>query len=130
MRGHGDRVTALAEAIALRLGWDAQRVDGLRYAGPLHDIGKVAVPYMILSKRAPLTPDERIEIQRHPAAGASLVEPIRSARAALPYVLYHHERWDGGGYPSGLRGGEIPIEARVLAVADAFDAMTSARPYL
>src|SRR5207237_594792 len=64
-----------------------------------------------------------------PGAGASLVEPIRSARRALPYVLYHHERWDGGGYPTGMRGGEIPIEARVIAVADAFDAMTSPRPY-
>jgi HD-GYP domain-containing protein (c-di-GMP phosphodiesterase class II) len=129
MRGHGDRVTALAEAVAVRLCWDAERLDALRYAGPLHDIGKVAVPPEILAKRAPLTPDERIVIQRHPSAGASLVEPIRSARAALPYVLYHHERWDGGGYPNGMRGGEIPIEARVLAVADAFDAMTSPRPY-
>jgi HD-GYP domain-containing protein (c-di-GMP phosphodiesterase class II) len=129
MRGHGDRVTALAEAIALRLGWDADRLATLHYAGPLHDIGKVAVPRQILAKRAPLTPDERVEIQRHPGAGASLVVPIRSARGALPYVLYHHERWDGGGYPTGMRGGEIPIEARVIAVADAFDAMTSPRPY-
>jgi HD-GYP domain-containing protein (c-di-GMP phosphodiesterase class II) len=129
MRGHGDRVTALAEAIALRLGWDSGRLDTLRYAGPLHDIGKVAVPREILAKRAPLTPEERIEIQRHPAAGAALVQPIRSARPALPYVLHHHERWDGGGYPDGIRGRAIPIEARVISVADAFDAMTSTRPY-
>jgi HD-GYP domain-containing protein (c-di-GMP phosphodiesterase class II) len=129
MRGHGERVTALAEAVALRLGWDAERLSTLRYACPLHDVGKVAVPAWILSKRARLTPDERVQIQRHTAAGACLVEPIRSARRALPYVLYHHERWDGGGYPEGMRGGEIPLEARVLAVADAFDAMTSPRPY-
>jgi HD-GYP domain-containing protein (c-di-GMP phosphodiesterase class II) len=129
MRGHGDRVTALAEAVALRLGWASDRLETLRYAAPLHDIGKVAVPREILAKRAPLTPDERIQIQLHPAAGARLVEPIRSARGALPYVLHHHERWDGGGYPHGMRGGEIPLEARVLAVADAFDAMTSPRPY-
>jgi HD-GYP domain-containing protein (c-di-GMP phosphodiesterase class II) len=129
MRGHGERVSALAEAIALRLDWDAGRLETLRYAAPFHDVGKIAVPYEILEKRAPLTPDERIEIQRHPTAGASLVEQIRSARRALPYVLYHHERWDGGGYPHGIRGREIPEEARVLAVADAFDAMTSVRPY-
>jgi HD-GYP domain-containing protein (c-di-GMP phosphodiesterase class II) len=129
MRGHGDRVAALAEAVALRLGWDAERLDTLRFAAPIHDVGKVAVPQQILAKRTPLTPDERIAIQRHPAAGAFLVEPIAAARRALPYVLFHHERWDGGGYPNGARGGEIPIEARVLAVADAFDAMTSARPY-
>jgi HD-GYP domain-containing protein (c-di-GMP phosphodiesterase class II) len=129
MRGHGDRVAALAEAVAIRLDWDAARLETLRYAAPLHDIGKVAVPREILAKRAPLTPDERVEIQRHPTAGAQLVEPIRSARAALPYVLYHHERWDGGGYPIGLSGRQIPAEARVLAVADAFDAMTSPRPY-
>jgi HD-GYP domain-containing protein (c-di-GMP phosphodiesterase class II) len=129
MRGHGERVTALAEAIALRLGWDADRLSTLRYSAPLHDIGKVVVPQEILAKRSALTPDERIEVQRHPAAGARLVEPIRIARRALPYVLYHHERWDGSGYPTGIRGGEIPIEARVIAVADAFDAMTSPRPY-
>jgi HD-GYP domain-containing protein (c-di-GMP phosphodiesterase class II) len=129
MRGHGERVAALAEAIAVKLEWDAARIEMLRYAAPLHDVGKVAVPYEILEKRAPLTPEERIEIQRHPSAGASLVEQIRSARGALPYVLYHHERWDGGGYPHGMRGREIPEEARVLAVADAFDAMTSVRPY-
>jgi HD-GYP domain-containing protein (c-di-GMP phosphodiesterase class II) len=129
MKGHGARVTALAEAIAVRLGWSAAQLALLRVAGPLHDIGKIAVSSSILSKRAPLTPEERLEVQRHPAAGASLVEPIRAARPALPYVLYHHERWDGGGYPEGLSGRQIPIEARVLAVADAFDAMTSNRPY-
>jgi HD-GYP domain-containing protein (c-di-GMP phosphodiesterase class II) len=128
-KGHGARVTAFAEAIALRLGWTREQLALLHFAGPLHDIGKVAVSASILSKRAPLTPEERIEVQRHPAAGAALVEPISKARPTLPYVLYHHERWDGGGYPNGLGGREIPIEARVLAVADAFDAMTSARPY-
>jgi putative nucleotidyltransferase with HDIG domain len=129
MRGHGERVAALAEAVACRLGWNVAQVETLRRAAPLHDIGKVAVRREVLTKRAPLTPDERIEIQRHPRAGAALVEPIRSARCALPYVLHHHERWDGGGYPEGIHGRQIPIEARVLAVADAFDAMTSTRPY-
>jgi len=129
MRGHGERVAALAEAVARRLGWSEEKLDELRYAALLHDIGKVSVSADILSKRAPLTPEERVEVQSHPVAGAKLLEGIRSAAAALPYVLHHHERWDGGGYPDGLKGKEIPIEARVLAVADAFDAMTSPRPY-
>jgi HD-GYP domain-containing protein (c-di-GMP phosphodiesterase class II) len=101
----------------------------LRFAAPLHDIGKVAVPARVLAKRLPLDAYELEQIRRHPLAGASLVRPIRSAQPALPYVLHHHERWDGGGYPNGLSGCAIPIEARVLAVADAFDAMTSPRPY-
>ena len=129
MRGHGERVTAFAEAVALRLGWGEEKLDELRFAAPLHDIGKVSVPAAILSKRAPLTPEERLEVQAHPVAGARLIEGIRSAVSARPYVLHHHERWDGGGYPHGLKGREIPVEARVLAVADAFDAMTSPRPY-
>jgi HD-GYP domain-containing protein (c-di-GMP phosphodiesterase class II) len=127
--GHGERVAALAEAVAVRLGWGEQRLAELRFAAPLHDIGKVAVSAKILSKRTALTPEERIEMQRHPVAGAELLEELRTANVALPYVLYHHERWDGGGYPTGRRGAEIPIEGRILAVADAFDAMTSTRPY-
>jgi HD-GYP domain-containing protein (c-di-GMP phosphodiesterase class II) len=128
-RGHGERVMALAEAVAVRLGWGEQKLAELRFAAPLHDIGKIAVSASILAKKAPLTPEERIEVQQHPAAGARLLDGIRSAKIALPYVLYHHERWDGGGYPAGLKGKEIPLEGRVLAVADAFDAMTSVRHY-
>ena len=127
--GHGARVSALAEPVALRLGWDRQRVKTLRTAAPLHDIGKVKVRPQILSKPGPLTPEEREEVQRHPEAGAQLVLPLRRFHDALPYVLFHHERWDGGGYPAGLSGRGIPAEARVLAVADTFDAMTSTRPY-
>jgi HD-GYP domain-containing protein (c-di-GMP phosphodiesterase class II) len=127
--GHGERVAALAEAVAQRLGWEEQRLEQLRRAAPLHDIGKVAVPQEILAKRAPLTRAELACIRCHPAAGAGLVRPIAAARAALPYVLFHHERWDGRGYPAGLTRYAIPAEARVLAVADAFDAMTSPRPY-
>jgi len=129
MQGHGDRVTALAEPVARRLGWDAERLAGLRLGAPLHDIGKVAIRPDLLRKAGPLTMAELAEIRVHPTAGAALVTPSRAARQALPYVLFHHERWDGGGYPSGLRGRSIPLEARLLAVADAFDAMTSPRPY-
>jgi HD-GYP domain-containing protein (c-di-GMP phosphodiesterase class II) len=128
-QGHGARVTALAEPVARRLGWDTARLASLRFGAPLHDIGKVAIDRNLLRKPGPLTLDELGEIRRHPRAGAELVLPIRSAHGALPYVLFHHERWDGSGYPSGLRGSSIPLEARLLAVADAFDAMTSARPY-
>lgn len=128
-QGHGARVAALAQPVAHRLGWDRDRIAGLRRGGLLHDIGKVSVRREVLLKAGPLTLEERAEIRRHPRAGASLVLPLRTACAALPYVLFHHERWDGGGYPSGIRGRSIPAEARLLAIADAFDAMTSARPY-
>jgi HD-GYP domain-containing protein (c-di-GMP phosphodiesterase class II) len=128
-QGHGARVAALAEPVARRLGWDAERIATLRFGAPLHDVGKVAIRRDVLCKPGPLTVDELAEIRIHPTAGAALVLPLRSARQALPYVLFHHERWDGGGYPSGIRGRSIPLEARLLAVADAFDAMTSLRPY-
>ena len=127
--GHGARVAALAEPIARRLGWEDERIASLRFGAPLHDIGKVAVRRDVLRKPGPLTLDELAEIRTHPRAGAELVLPIRTAHAALPYVLFHHERWDGKGYPSGIRGRAIPLEARLLAVTDAFDAMTSSRPY-
>ena len=128
-QGHGARVAALAEPVAARLGWDRERIAGLRRAAPLHDIGKVTVRPEVIGKPGPLTLAEQLEIRRHPTAGAQLVTSLRTARAILPYVLFHHERWDGGGYPAGLHGRSIPIEARVLAVADAFDAMISPRPY-
>ena len=128
-RGHGARVAALAEPVALRLGWDRERIRSLRYAAPIHDVGKVKVRREVLGKPGPLTLEEQDEIRRHPVAGARLVLPLRSARHALPYVLFHHEHWDGCGYPAGLSRRSIPLEARLLAVADAFDAMISPRPY-
>jgi putative nucleotidyltransferase with HDIG domain len=127
--GHGARVAALAEPVARRLGWDAERLAALRFGAMLHDIGKVTVRAETLRKAGPMTIAELTEIRTHPTAGAALVAPLRSARHAVPYVLFHHERWDGDGYPSGLRGGAIPLEARLVGVADAFDAMTSVRPY-
>jgi HD-GYP domain-containing protein (c-di-GMP phosphodiesterase class II) len=127
--GHGARVAALAEPVALELGWDRERIKSLRWAAPLHDVGKVKVRPQVLGKKGPLTLDELAEIRRHPADGARLVFPLRRFHDALPYVLFHHERWDGGGYPAGLSGRRIPVEARILAIADAFDAMISPRPY-
>jgi HD-GYP domain-containing protein (c-di-GMP phosphodiesterase class II) len=128
-QGHGARVAALAEPVARRLGWAEARIAALRFGAPLHDIGKVTVREELLRHAGPLTRAEQIEIRIHPTAGAALVAPLRFARHALSYVLFHHERWDGEGYPSGLRGRAIPLEARLLGVADAFDAMTSARAY-
>jgi HD-GYP domain-containing protein (c-di-GMP phosphodiesterase class II) len=128
-RGHSARVTTLADAVARRLGWSEALLAELHVGGPLHDVGKLSIPGRILRKPGPLTPAELEEIRSHPETGARLIESIESARCALPYVLHHHERWDGTGYPHALAGGRIPLEARVLAVADAFDAMTSHRPY-
>jgi putative nucleotidyltransferase with HDIG domain len=128
-RGHSSRVTELAEAVARRLGWSEERIESLRLGGPLHDIGKLAVSHEVLHKEGRLDAAELAEIRQHPKAGAKLLLRVAALRAAIPYVLYHHERWDGTGYPSGKAGEEIPLEARVLAVADAFDAMTSDRPY-
>jgi len=127
--GHGARVAALAEPVARELGWDRERIRSLRWAAPLHDVGKVKVRPQLLGKAGPLTLEEMAEIRSHPKAGAELVVEMRRFHDALPYVLFHHERWDGGGYPAGLSGRRIPVEARILAIADAFDAMISPRPY-
>jgi HD-GYP domain-containing protein (c-di-GMP phosphodiesterase class II) len=128
-QGHGARVAAFAEPLAHRLGWTAERIAALRFGAVHHDIGKVVVRRDVLRKPGPLTLDELAEIRTHPSAGAELVLPLPAARHALPYVLFHHERWDGDGYPSRLRERSIPLEGRLLAVADAFDAMISPRPY-
>lgn len=128
-RGHSARVTDLAETVARALGWGEERIASLRLGGPLHDVGKLAVSSDVLQKEGRLDDDELAEIRAHPKTGAKLLLRVTALRGAIPYVLYHHERWDGTGYPSGKAGEEIPLEARVLAVADAFDAMTSERPY-
>jgi putative nucleotidyltransferase with HDIG domain len=128
-RGHSARVTALAEELARRLGWSEERLEGLRVGGWLHDIGKLGVSDEVLQKEGRLDDRELAQIREHPRLGVKLLLRTAALRQAIPYVLYHHERWDGTGYPSGKAGEEIPLEARVLAVADAFDAMTTNRPY-
>lgn len=130
--GHTERVTQYALAIYDQLGEEQKRMlprDDLRYAGLLHDIGKVAIPDHILLKEGKLTREEYEAIKRHPTIGADLVEQIEGLAHVSPGVRYHHERWDGMGYPEGLKGEEIPLMARILAVADSFDAMTSTRTY-
>jgi HD-GYP domain-containing protein (c-di-GMP phosphodiesterase class II) len=126
---HAARVTILADRLAAWLEWDEPRLLALHIGAPLHDIGKVGIADSILRKPGLLEPRELAEIRTHPVAGARLIAALAPARPALPYVLYHHERWDGTGYPTGRAAEAIPEEARLLSVVDAFDAMTSNRPY-
>jgi putative nucleotidyltransferase with HDIG domain len=128
-RGHSERVGRASAMIARELGLPAPRVDALRLAGLLHDIGKLGVPTRILRKNGPLTPEERGAIQLHPEYGYDMTRGIAFLGEAREAILHHHERLDGSGYPHGLSGAGIPEFARVVAVADAFDAMTSTRSY-
>lgn len=127
--GHASRVGAHAELIARRLGWDDERIDDLRLGAALHDVGKVSIRPEVLQKPGSLNDEELAQVRAHPVEGAWLISGVRSLIPALPYVLFHHERWDGAGYPTRRAGAEIPVEGRIMAVADAFDAMTSSRPY-
>jgi putative nucleotidyltransferase with HDIG domain len=127
--GHAKRVTAVALRIATKLQVGTARVEAIRTGGPLHDIGKLAIEPGILGKPGPLEPEELAEIRTHPEVGVKMLDGVPGIRHGLECVLHHHERWDGGGYPHGLSGEEIPLEARILAVADAYDAMISERPY-
>lgn len=128
-RAHSERVAYASVLIARQLGLPKQRVVLLRYAALLHDVGKLGVPTRLLTKSGPLDPDERETIQRHPQCGADLVRDLAFLGEGREGILHHHERMDGRGYPAGLRGTEIPEFARIIAVADAFDAMTSTRSY-
>ncbi|GAA4818190.1 HD-GYP domain-containing protein [Streptomyces ziwulingensis] len=128
-RGHSERVGHASMMIARELGMDDERVETLRFAGILHDVGKLGVPTRLLRKDGPLTPEERRVIELHPEYGHEMVRGIRFLGEARAAVLHHHERLDGSGYPYGLAGAQIPESARVVAVADAFDAMTSNRSY-
>jgi diguanylate cyclase (GGDEF)-like protein/putative nucleotidyltransferase with HDIG domain len=125
---HSERVSALAEKIAEQLGLTAEEIELTRLAGSLHDLGKLAIPEEILRKPSGLTDAERIVLERHPQIGYRMLESL-GVDPIADWVLHHHERWDGTGYPDGLAGDEIPLGARIIFVADAFDAMTSNRLY-
>jgi HD-GYP domain-containing protein (c-di-GMP phosphodiesterase class II) len=128
-RGHSARVARMAHVLGVKLGCDAAGLAALGLGGALHDVGKLTVAEAILNKPGPLTEAEVEEVRRHPEAGARLVVLDESLLPAVPGILYHHERWDGAGYPARRCRDEIPFEARILAVVDSFDAMTSNRPY-
>jgi HD-GYP domain-containing protein (c-di-GMP phosphodiesterase class II) len=119
----------MAYEVGRRLDCDETDLALLQLGGALHDIGKIGVRDEVLHKPGPLTEDELSEVRAHPEIGARMVALDRALRAALPAVLYHHERWDGAGYPSGRAGPAIPLVARILGVVDSYDAMTSDRPY-
>jgi len=134
-QGHTARVTQYSIAIARRMmeqepeRWDPKFLERLHIASLLHDIGKIGVPEEILNKKGALTPEERLKINAHSLIGAMILEPIKDLDASLTGVKYHHERYDGKGYPEGLKEEKIPFIAAIIGVADAYDAMTTDRPY-
>ena len=125
---HSDRVATLSAEIAAQLGLPAEEVELTRLAGSLHDLGKLAIPEEILRKPAMLSDAERLVLERHPQIGYRMLESL-GVDPIADWVLHHHERWDGSGYPDGLAEDRIPLGARIIFVADAFDAMTSNRLY-
>jgi diguanylate cyclase (GGDEF)-like protein len=128
MGSHSDRVTVLATRIATQLGRPAEELELIRLAASLHDLGKLAIPEEILRKPAALTDAERLVLERHPQIGYRMLESL-GVEPIADWVRHHHERWDGAGYPDGLAGEQIPLGARIVFVADAFDSMTSSRLY-
>jgi putative nucleotidyltransferase with HDIG domain len=128
-RGHSERVARYSRAIAQALGMSKAQIERIEIAALMHDIGKVGIGKGILSKPGKLTAEEVREIRSHPATGMTILSDLRVLSDLSRIVVAHHERWDGSGYPNGLSGEAIPFESRILAVADAYDAMTSDRPY-
>jgi response regulator RpfG family c-di-GMP phosphodiesterase len=128
-RGHTERVCLMAQSLAAEMGWDEEKLWEVKMGGILHDIGKLGVPDAILNKAETLTFEEFEAMKQHPIRGSKILEGIPFLAPAIPYVLYHHERFDGKGYPYGLKKDQIPLQGRLMAVVDTFDAMTSDRPY-
>jgi len=128
-RGHAERVAALSIEIGRELALDAEALQALEYGGILHDIGKIGIPDAILAKAGALAPDEMALVRDHPRIGAEIVAGVEFLKGALPAIRSHHERWDGTGYPDRLAGEAIPLVARIVNIADTWDACTSRRPY-
>jgi HD-GYP domain-containing protein (c-di-GMP phosphodiesterase class II) len=128
-RGHSERVSDYARAVGVALGLKKQDLDMLVFGAVLHDIGKIGVADGILNKSGPLTPEEWRIVRAHPEMGARIVSHIQYLEPAVGLILHHHERIDGRGYPHGLAGDDIELGARIVTVVDAFDAMTTHRPY-
>jgi putative two-component system response regulator len=128
-RGHVERVMDISVTIAQRMGCSVPQISAIQFGSILHDIGKIHIQERVLRKAGPLNGDEWSEMKRHPEIGVELVKNIPFLAPAIPIIRHHHERWDGQGYPDGLSGPAIPLLARIVAVADSLDAMTSARIY-
>lgn len=129
LRGHSARVADLAATVAAHLGLADDVVEAVRLAGRLHDIGKIGSRESVLNKQGSLTPEEREHIKQHVLIGSQLLAPIEELRPVLGGVRNHHERWDGSGYPDGLKGEEIPLVARIIGAAEVYDALCTSRPY-
>jgi len=127
--GHSERVTELTLKVAKKLGIEGEALVHIRRGALLHDIGKLAIPDSILLKPGPLNAEEWEMMKKHPVYAYELLSRIEYLKPALDIPYYHHERWDGSGYPKGLRGEEIPLPARIFSVVDVYDALTSDRPY-
>lgn len=128
-RGHCERLAEMSTRLGTRLGIPEEHIKALGWAGIVHDIGKIVVPDAILLKPGPLTPEEMAVMRKHSVVGERICAPLRSFRLVTPIIRHHHEKRDGSGYPDGLRGEEIPLTARVLQLADVYDALTTDRPY-
>ena len=128
-RGHSDRVTRMSLKIAFQFGFAEDRLESLEYGALLHDIGKIGIKDEVLQKPGALNSEEYQYIQEHPLIGVKIIEGLDFFKDKIPMIRHHHEHYDGSGYPDGLLGEAIPLEARIIAVPDAFDAMTSARPH-
>ena len=128
-RGHSERVASYAETIAAEMGLPADEVEKVKLSGLLHDVGKIGVDDRIIRKPTALTEEEFELMKTHPVKGAAIMSAIPQLADVIPGMKYHHEKWQGGGYPDGLKGEEIPLQARIVTVADTFDAMTTTRPY-
>lgn len=129
IKGHSERVSKYSVMLAEAIGFDEEQLNHIKYAGLLHDIGKIGVPGDLINKPARLTEEEYNVIKTHPIIGADILKSITSVEMIYQGARWHHERYDGKGYPDGLKGEEIPLVARIIGVADAYDAMTSARAY-
>jgi len=128
-RGHCERLADMSARLGARLEIAEEDIKALRWAGIVHDIGKVVVPDSILLKPGPLTPEEMDVMRKHSVVGERICAPLKSFRPVLPIIRHHHEKRDGSGYPDGMRGEEIPLTARILQLADVYDALTTDRPY-